>query len=182
MGLDSCFEQRHRPNPACKKLRVRGLCWGKQAEGSEQCSFSVLALSTERCICCVCHRAGSSRGPLTAHPAMGHAVSTHSLIFTPSDDRYKSAATAPYANVQMKMNSRHWGTPGCTSAACMHLFGNVMLKPAFWAHLRVSAPEQHEIFRCVNSWMLGLVFLAEEPRSLGWKKQPSGLTKFLPWA
>lgn len=65
----------------------------------------------------LCHGVGSLSHSLycTPHSALhsGHIVSTHSLIFTPYDDRYKFAASAPYANVQMKMNSTHCSTPCC---------------------------------------------------------------------
>lgn len=70
-----------------------------------------------------CHGVGSLSLSLycTPHSALhsGHIVRTHSLIFTPYDDRYKFAATAPYANVQMKMNSIHCSTPGCALPSCM---------------------------------------------------------------
>lgn len=109
----------------------------------------------------------------------GHIVSTHSLILAPSDDRYKSAATAPYANVQMKMNSMHWGTPGCTLPACIHLFGGMMLKPAFWAHLHISAPEQQEIFRCVNSPYVRTCFIGKGTEVCGLEKATEWSDKIL---
>jgi len=70
-----------------------------------------------------CHGVGSLSHSLYgiphSVPCSGHIVSTHSLIFTPYNDRYKFAATAPYANVQRKMNSTHCSTPGCALPSCI---------------------------------------------------------------
>lgn len=132
-----------------------------------------------------CQRAGSLSHALycTPHSVLysGYIVSTHSLIFSPYDDRYNFFATAPYANVWMKMTSMHCSTPGCALPS----YNPVFIYVAIWRH-KVSGPTsisqlQNSIrFWCI--WVPLLCLLAKEPTFLGWKRMQSGLTKFCPWA
>lgn len=183
MGMDSCFEQRHRPHSACKSWG-----WGDSAGGSKLrvwptlSSFSIPALGIEGCICCFVTELAPLVVPSLHTPPwdMLKAHTHWSLLHLMTDTNLLPL----HLMLMFK-----WKRIVCAEGHQVALYLPVCIYLGMWCWNQPSGPisrsqlqNSMRFFRCVNSPSLGLVFLAEEPSSLGWKKQPSGLTKFLPWA